>query len=1081
MPDSIIIGGDSEEVAGSVVSLVPRGIGLGLTSSIRDFQIGRRIEISKGPILDTESGLPFIPNFYSDSLPGLISSAVVAGEASLATRTSDFMASGPSRCPTPSSEFASDAHYLFTSQLGFDQLFRRAFIAREHHIPINTTLLFEQLDGSLRQGFRPLISSFQNHIMSTSAKMRQVLPWKVSQELQKTSADVVILKQIMFLLMNNFAGSDYAAFDAIFEQVKRFSISQMEEILDNIPDPYTSALQQSILTIAIKSNIPAIVEILLKRGLDANRVTCRFDGKAFTPLELACKFSRLEVVKILIQHRADPNRTASSGILVSSASALLIHGIRDAELSPDTCAILQCLLTAHVKISSFDLQDQNFWTNTSLVDIYVCFSEHPISFVAMDEVSVPLFNAMKFCNFPRATAAIKTMLGCELDRRFTAHQVGNVALQEVLWHASYQGNSELVEYLLLLGLHPDVGCLCEAVRGNNRHLFQKYIRTDISVHEMRYVKNQQTHYAGTLPPSIESQLLEGCYIMYDMTTPFAEAIRWRHQHLGEELQDMKTLEAIPDGYIFHLTVLAAAEAGNTDMIQRLLRFKEENHALKWSWASNCISVAMLGNHEEIVELLLQAGVLPDSNSVLSAVLVRNARLASLFLDAHFSIRPSERAVYFAVRWGNLDVLKKLIAVGFSANEIEMTEPHELEQLCLVSHPAGTWLSPLGEAIRLGNLSATQLLFETGAAISPPILSQRKSPLRIAIDSGDELIVRELLIRGADPDDPGALQAAVSQSMHMVNLILSAFLRRYSTGSKYFFDSTLRKAIRENKETVIWALIKHADLSDTGWWGLRSGGEEQLRQEPKHKPFAYRRLPTLLGESIDTRKENTVRILLDSGGDPNSIVEIDSELPQTGRLTAILKAISIGDLAIVKLLHRTGANLHLSARLRITRTSLQLAVELGHFEIVQFLLEQGVDVNAPPCIFVGGTALQFAAKTGSVGTAELLLQHGADINARGSRYQGRTAFEYAAEFGRMDMLLLLFHQGVDIVSDGGEQVRRACKFAERNGQIAAKSLVMQLAETKGLDVFPAGVYFNIGSGDNFDLSASEGNGLLRVAA
>ena len=93
LPDSIIIGGDTEEVAGSVVSLIPRGIGL--TSHTHNFEIDGCTEISQEPVLDTASELPFIPDFYSDNLPRLLSSAVVAGEDSLATQTPDLMASGP--------------------------------------------------------------------------------------------------------------------------------------------------------------------------------------------------------------------------------------------------------------------------------------------------------------------------------------------------------------------------------------------------------------------------------------------------------------------------------------------------------------------------------------------------------------------------------------------------------------------------------------------------------------------------------------------------------------------------------------------------------------------------------------------------------------------------------------------------------------------------------------------------------------------------------------------------------------------------------------------------------------------------
>ncbi|KAE8826443.1 hypothetical protein HRS9122_09945 [Pyrenophora teres f. teres] len=678
--------------------------------------------------------------------PGLPLSGSVAGEAGHYAQTSDALASVPSPWPSPSSQFADDADYLITRRACSD------WSLMEHYIPVNTTSLFDTLDISLHQVFRPLISSVGNYIISPSSQMRHLLPWKTSHELQRASADIVIVKQIMFLLMNNFAGSDYAAFDIIFEEVKRFSVFQMENILNAIPDPYTSAIQQSILTIAIKSNVPPTVEILLRRGLDANRVTCRFGGKLFTPLDLACIFDRLEVVKILICHGANPNRKihpdggAAHHLLNLNPSAI--------EYPPNTCAILQCLLMAHARIYCQLLRSRQFWTSGLLVDVYIRYSKYPIEFTNYNELKDPFFIALTFCSSERSTAAIKTMIG---------------------------------------------------------------------------------------------------------------------------------------------------SGGDT------------------------------------------------------------------------------------------------------------------------THP--------------------------------------KYPFYNPISSGNEQMVGELLARGVDPNDPGALKAAVVQSMEMVKIILTAFLRRYPTGDKGFFDSTLRKAIREKKEKIIWMLVKHADLNNAGWMKEIRAGEQQYRQYVI--PWGTEYLPTLLGEGIATRSVNIVRMLLDSGGDPNSTVEIISKSPPGGRLIAISKAISTGDLDMLKLLHRTGADLHFNATLRIARTSLQLATELGHSDIVQYLLDHSVDVNASPCNFAGGTALQFAAKAGSVGTAELLLQHGADINAPGSRYGGKTAFEFAAEFGRMDMLLLLFHRCVDLVSDGGAQIRRACRFAEENGQVVSKSLVMQLAEAKGMNVFPRGGYSNVG--------------------
>ncbi|CAA9963354.1 Ank-2 multi-domain protein [Pyrenophora teres f. maculata] len=760
LPDGIIIREDSEEIIEPITSLISRGIDSDPVSRSPDLRPSERIE-----------------------------------RPQRATLAADFH--------LPSSQFADDADYLITRRACSD------WSLMEHYIPVNTTSLFDTLDISLHQVFRPLISSVGNYIISPSSQMRHLLPWKTSHELQRASADIVIVKQIMFLLMNNFAGSDYAAFDIIFEEVKRFSVFQMEDILNAIPDPYTSALQQSILTIAIKSNVPSIVEILLRRGLDANRVTCRFGGKSFTPLDLACIFDRLEVVKILICHGANPNREmhpdggAAHHLLNLNPSAI--------EYPPNTCAILQCLLMAHARIDCKLLRRRQFWTNGLLVDVYIRYSEYPIKFKNYDEFKGPFHIALKFCSTEKSTAAIKTMLGRGCDTAHPKYPIYKRTLKETLRFASYQGNSYLVDYILEFGIAPDSGCLCEAVRGNNVGLVQKYVRAGVDIH--------------------------------------------------------------------------------------------------------------------------------------------------------------------------------------------------------------------------------------------------------AISSGNEQMVGELLARGADPNDPGALKAAVVQSMEMVKIILTAFLRRYPTGDKGFFDSTLRKAIREKKEKIIWMLVKHADLNNAGWMKEIRAGEQQYRQYVI--PWGTEYLPTLLGEGIATRSVNIVRMLLDSGGDPNSTVEIISKSPPGGRLIAISKAISTGDLDMLKLLHRTGADLHFNATLRIARTSLQLATELGHSDIVQYLLDHSVDVNASPCNFAGGTALQFAAKAGSVGTAELLLQHGADINAPGSRYGGKTAFEFAAEFGRMDMLLLLFHRGVDLVSDGGAQIRRACRFAEENGQVASKSLVMQLAEAKGMNVFPRGGYSNVG--------------------
>ena len=254
------------------------------------------------------------------------------------------------------------------------------------------------------------------------------------------------------------------------------------------------------------------------------------------------------------------------------------------------------------------------------------------------------------------------------------------------------------------------------------------------------------------------------------------------------------------------------------------------------------------------------------------------------------------------------------------------------------------------------------------------------------------------------------------------------------------------AIRSNNEILLRLLANHANLNDTAWREKDQSAEYQVSRRHKR---TYGHIPSLLGEGIVTRNINIVRPLLDSGGDPNSTVATKLPYPRRGRGSAVSEAIYTGDVAMVQLLHNAGADLHFNTTLGLTHTSLQLAVDLGHFHIVQYLLKQGVDVNASPYIWGAGTTFQLAAADGSVGIAEMLVQHGADINAPCSKYEGRTAFQGAAEHGQIDMLLFLFHNGVDIVSDGGKQVQRAGELAESSGQIAAKSLVENFAETARL--------------------------------
>ncbi|EUC48171.1 hypothetical protein COCMIDRAFT_2958 [Bipolaris oryzae ATCC 44560] len=904
-------------------------------------------------------------------------------------------------------------------------------------IPRNTIALFTNLNTPLFREFRALLKDNQPKIFASINQMRHLLPSEPNQ-LQKASVDLVILKQILYLLMNNFAGSDYAVFDTIFEQVRQFPVAHMEDMLDALPDPYAAALQQSILTIAIKSNILALVEVILRRGLDSDRVTCRFFGQEFTPLGLACMFRHLEVVKALLRAGADPNRTPTRGFEATPVTYLLRHSSRHSEVifPPVVCNILQQLLDHHAKMFWSDIVEAKFWASTNLLDIFIHHNKLPVNFqitsIRVEKLDQEWLEISSFCQQEKITAALQSILGISSILP-NCNDIPKSSMIPLLRDASYKGNLSLIEFLLeRIGLTPDSTCLCAAARGNQPLLVKKYLQMGMDITKSSQYSQIKNRVVKTLSSNVDPYLLEGYWVKMETTTPFAEAIRSDSQEMINLLKSHDVLNTVTDMDNFGPAILAAAETGNTDIVQELLETYEKGcrdtsklpfaklSKFCWKFLSQAMTVAVLGGREGIVECLMAAGSPPDYISLAAAILTRNIRLFELFLDTAQSFDQRAGLAALAVRWGSQHVLELLSVRGVSFDEDHI----DLDYLNL---PALEWTtSTLNAAMERDDQDIFHLLLNNGVNCNAYSRGFLPSPLEKAIDCDRETCAYTLLKYGADPRDPGALSAALRKShTELAEAILKSFKELHPHHNGDFVIPALCDMIEQQNEKLVRMLVSYIHPNILACQG-------HLTQHL---------MP--LGSVIATGNVKIVQILLESGIDPDSTVEIENFDTNGGRLNAVLKAISTGNLTMVQVLREAGADLKFSATVGITRTSLQLAIELGHFEIVEYLLNQDVDVNAPPCIWEGGTALQFAAKTGSVRIAELLFERGAEINHPGSKYVGRTAFEFAAENGRIDMLLWLFHQGVDIASDGGKQVSRACIFAEENGQIAARDLVKQL--------------------------------------
>jgi ankyrin repeat protein len=457
-------------------------------------------------------------------------------------------------------------------------------------------------------------------------------------------------------------------------------------------------------------------------------------------------------------------------------------------------------------------------------------------------------------------------------------------------------------------------------------------------------------------------------------------------------------------------------------------------------------LAVLGGYRDVIALLMDTKVQASESLITTAVALRDPELVRFISEVPTTSQMSITAVFFAVRWADVGILKELVRAGAYLDTHYWScvhwRPHTFHRSELIS--------PLKEAIALGNLEAARVLLDNGADINQRSyyrfhpyehnLEGTLTPLSIAVKRNNEDFVRELLDRGADPKDAKAFEFALSPSKNSFQILLDAFRQRYTLGDLNFASAALRSAISDEDETATSLLGPHVDVNS--------------RKQAEIPHTNYRLESTLFSEAVRSRNINIIRTLLSCGGDPNSPTPCPDKLEIEGRWTPFFDAIATGDVLVVKLLHEAGGNLNDKAELGALRTPLQLAVEKRHTEVIEYLLDNGADVNAAPCIRGGATAIQLAAIKGNVGLAErLVLEYGADFNAPACKFQGRTAFEGAAEHGRLDMLLMLYHKGVDLCSDDGTQLQRAMKFAEENGQVAAKTLVEQIRQNVNMGVAP----------------------------
>ena len=923
---------------------------------------------------------------------------------------------------------------------------------RKQHMSLDTPGIFQTLSGtwtasnSVLTALKSVVPDFIAEENFPSSSMSQGIEAFTSP----------LHRQVLFSMANNFAGLGALDSKSIIRFLQEETDETLYKLILNNPGYSSRAIAQNLFKVAIEAGDARIVDLLLTEGLagiNVNQHFCSIGGQKYTPVERASALRHKEVIKSLLRHHADVNRTHPESELNGALDYAI--GKDCSEYTRVDPQIFQMLLGAGGDLSSGQLSHIIKREDGEFVALIIS-KNAPKNFTKWSEGEIFL-KAIGVLDEQRAIKIVDIMLNVGADLNFYNAEkikVDNCLLYRVIDVAAQRGSIRMVELFLDGGALLSGDTFACAVASGKEYLIHFFLQRGADVnsgHPLDYwgpnraidvvaqrgslemvelLLNKGASLSGdTFPCAVASRNEDLIHFLLKSgadvnsigslkITALAAAIRLENTRIISLLRESGA--KLDDKERFSAALTAASEVGNVAFIKDLIQLKIDNP----DGLGHALLTAIRGGFDEVATMLIDAGAntnVERGNSPLQIVLERterrNVALVYALLDADadpsfHTERYSRSPIQLAVTWGNRSVVEALLFAGAAVNDWELVRSKE---------------SALSIAVKDQHYELVQLLLDAGADINNPSndVSFWGTPLRAAAANGDTRMVHFLLDRGADPHDPGAFSEAYQQNRDIFGLLIDRHKARYPVGRKGFGSAQLAHAIEKGDEDLVKALLEirgsGAGIEDVSWGYVTPFGLSIFKEG-------------------DGAAEFTELFLL-KGYDPNSIVSKISEWDQVNvGITAFLAAIGTGNLSTVELLVRHKADVNLATQGWVKRTPLQRAAEIGSREIVELLINHGANINAPAATRGGGTALQLAAIGGYIPTACMLLDRGADVDAPSSKVNGRTALEGAAENGRLDMVQLLLNKGAGCSGKDQAQFARAKALACDNEHFSVVGLL-----------------------------------------
>ena len=768
------------------------------------------------------------------------------------------------------------------------------------------------------------------------------------------------------------------------------------------PKYLAEILASSLFQAAICRGKLAVVAQFLEEGLGhVNDSIIVFHQDRYTPSEIAAWHGDEALLDLLLSHKADPNKThgSSGGTLLAC-----LWGRYDDQPS---LTILSKLFEAGAIVPPAFIDETDFLDDEIVyfISTHILPSQHA-EFVSKDFWT--LF--IPYCDDKTGAHLVNQFL-CDCSEHHSGQCI-SLYQEKIQWGlVSVASKGHAATFLAILShCNSLVNTLRErllsaSIRGKDPTIINFAMSMGPNV-------NPQPH--SLRPPDPDEDETEVG------TTPLAEAIKARNAEFLDSLLNSNILNSLHEGGRFEVAVEAAAETRDSRLVAHLLDSCPdlESHSL-----ARALRVSIAKGHEEVALMLLERG-------------------ASLYTGKYDYTRRSYNELYFltAIETNNLLVMRDSLLLG----ESRYGRPYQLTNDSIIRHlkclrdlsVAQNYLSSfhgnfryeINNAVALDDLAPNAPEWQANGSprrylfkyLLPALRDEKMSGLilesklatvqfltlclAVAVSQNDAKLAQTMVNKGANAADNIVLACAIRWHPNIFPVLIDGSNRKRNFVTKGLRTNVLKDAIMQGPTRArlvsFYVKSRSVDIFDTGPLNFDNG--------PNSCAPVLTPLGVAIGQvtAFPQYSYNIVKLLLDHGCDPNSIVLFDEERGPHINKTALVQAVTLGNQKLVQLLIARGAHVNQVLRHMVRRTPLQQAAEKGDLKMAKLLIEHGADVNAEPCIAMGGTALQLAAISGNCELAAELLQHGALLHMPPPKIGGRWPIEGAAEHGRLDMIQFL---------------------------------------------------------------------------